>query len=83
MLPVPVRRPAFQTPVATVPKVALVEDDIDYDCHPVEIPAPRAVRLYEQEEFLEEIYKPEPTFGALIVRLIIVWTSPYFRLPRR
>lgn len=83
MLPVPVRRPAFQPPVVAAPKVAHVEDDIEYDCHPVEIPAPRAVRLYEQKEFLEEIYKPEPTFGALLVRLIIVWTSPYFRPHRR
>lgn len=84
MLLVPVRKDL--QPLADIPQpcVDVIDDDIDYDCRPIEIPVQHAVRLHEQEEFLEDIYKPEPTFGALLVRLFIVWSPlPFWSANRR
>jgi hypothetical protein len=60
-------------------------DDIDYDCVPAN-PPPKvspieAIRQHEQEEFLAEIYNEQPTYGKLMVRIILL-CNPYYWIIR-
>jgi len=76
-LPVPLRYARLQVMIIPQP------DDIDYDCVPVTL-LPRvtplkAIREHEQEEFLTDIYKPQPMYGVILFRRFIVWSSSYVR----